>query len=129
MMLIRSALISFMLIMCGSAQAICAFGKPTFAEEWSRAKYVIVGQLVDSKVLTSVDDPEGVEATEYTIKVVRSFKGRVGRKISIRSDNTSSRFNMRAGYLYILFIESDGATNFVDPCGSSGELGQRGPYE
>ena len=129
MLSIRVLLITIILAVCGSAQAVCAYGKPSFAEEWGRAKYVLVGRLVDSKVLTSVDDPQGVTAIEYTIDVVRRFKGKSGHRISIRSDNTSSRFNMKSGYSYILFIESDGMGNFVDPCGSSGELSQRSPYK
>lgn len=125
---IRGVLSALLLFICGTAQAVCAYGKPTFGEEWDRAKYVVVGRLVGSKSLASADDPQGIEATEYTIEVIRFFKGKAGQRISLRSENTSSRFNMRTGYSYILFIESDGEANFVDPCGSSGELSQRSPY-
>lgn len=125
---IRSVLIAVLLILHGSAHALCADGKPTFEKEWNRSRYVLVGRLVASKPVIAADDPQGVEATDYTVAVVRSFKGNAGRVISIRSDNTSSRFIMRPGYSYILFIESDASTNFVDPCGSSGELSQRSPY-
>jgi hypothetical protein len=64
------------------------------------------------------NDPTGITATLYRIKVLQRLKGAVA-SISVRSENTSARFPMDTGEDYLLFLNKDGKTYFVNSCGNS----------
>lgn len=73
----------------------------------------------------ALDDPQGVEDTIYTVRVLEVFKGKPDHLIKITSENTSSRFPMDIGKKYLLFITGDGQTRFIDSCGRSGPVADR----
>lgn len=69
------------------------------------------------------DDPAGISATLYTIEVIERLRGAAASGMTLRSDNTSSRFPMAPGRRYLLFVrQARDGTYYVDACGHSGEL-------
>lgn len=95
---------------------------PSIQEEYKLSKFVFVGVVLQDKKISSFDDPEGYVATLYTIKVLKMFKGRRSLKIVIRSENTSSRFQMDVKREYVIFAQNNNNGLFLDNCGNSGLL-------
>ncbi len=98
---------------------------PSVHDEFTTSFAVIEGRILREKNLTEdPSDPSGITATVYDVRVTRQLKGRVGRTIHIKSENTSSRFPMALGSSYLLFLTRDRNSNFVDSCGNSVRLSE-----
>jgi len=94
----------------------------TIEEEYKLSEFVAKGTVLSEQKISSTDDPIGYEATLYTIKISKVFKGIIKSKLTIRSENTSSRFPMNIGRSYIIFVKKDNNDDlFIDNCGNSGE--------
>jgi hypothetical protein len=108
-----------------AASAACYSGHPTVGAERRESKFVISGRSLASRDAMSSDDPAIVGKTIYDVAVLKTYKGAPGRTISITSVNTSSRFPIDVGKVYILFISEYGGDYFVDSCGNSGEIAEK----
>ena len=114
---------------------------PGLRQEYAASPLVIEGVAVGREKAASPLDPEGVAAIFYTVRVTRIFKGRPGKTIVLKTENTSSRFLMDPGVPYLLFIQREhvdlrasqvdeywvgnGDFWFVDACGNSGPAALR----
>jgi hypothetical protein len=122
-MLRLGALASAVVLKAGVALALCQDGRhPDVAAGFRVSRYVVTAVVESSRTESSPDDPEGVADTVYTVRVVRVFKGKPGRVLTITDENTSSRFPMAIGKEYLLFVRTFPDGNFVDSCGKSGLL-------
>jgi hypothetical protein len=98
------------------------------SEEIGLTEVIAIGKVVRSRLVVSPDDPEGYEATIYTVQVERVLKGRLPSKVKLYSSNTTSRYFMERGERHILFLTSAFAEMvgisdyFVDNCGNSSTL-------
>ncbi|TBR40571.1 MULTISPECIES: hypothetical protein [Dyella] len=109
--------------------ATAVYRDPTVATEFKDAPYVLTGRVLSARHIATPDDPEGVEWTVYTIRVLETFKGKAQPTIRLVSENTSARFDMDIGASYLLFVrhvdtrEMAGKerlpADFVDNCGNS----------
>jgi len=109
-----------------SALALCSDGRHPDAVAELKVGDMVATVIVVSRLdESSPDDPQGIEDTLYTVRVLDIFKGKPGPSLKIRSENTSSRFPMDVGKKYLLFITNDGQAHFVDSCGRSGLLKDR----
>jgi hypothetical protein len=68
------------------------------------------------------NDPDGVTASNFTIKVLKTLKGRVPDVIVVRTENTSSRYPMSVGEEHILFVSRTNRETWIDSCGNSDVL-------
>ena len=120
------ALASAVVLKAGAAFALCLDGRhPDVTAGFRVSHYVVTAVVESSRNESSPDDPEGIADTVYTVRVVRVFKGKPDRLLSITSENTSSRFPMSIGKEYLLFVRTSEQENWVDSCGESGLLVQR----
>lgn len=111
-----------------TALAFCTGARrPTLEQEVSEAEVVVVANVIRETILTEdPSDPIGVTATEYRIKVSNFLRGMAQRELTVRSENTSSRFPLARGVSYLLILNRDvNGALFVDNCGNSGTLSER----
>jgi hypothetical protein len=113
-------------LVANEAFALCTNGRhPDVVAELKASEMVVTAIVVSGRDESSSEDPQGVEDTIYTVRVLEVFKGKPDRLVRITSENTSSRFPMDIGKKYLLFITRDGQTRFIDACGRSGSVAER----
>ncbi len=110
------------------ALALCLDGRaPQVAQEAAAASGVVVAEVTQAELLREDPaDPDGITATLYVLKVLRTVRGALPPGLALYSENTSARFPMEVGGRYLLFLSRDrNYRYFVDACGNSGLLSQR----
>lgn len=116
----------FILLFSAKSNAICLDGRhPSVEQEFKKSRFVVKGVVEGVEYVSSPDDPEGIDAILYHVRILQAFKGNTERKITIRSENTSSRFNMTANEHYLLFLTGPENDATVDSCGNSGRIEER----
>ena len=124
--LLLGGLVSSSVLVANEALALCSDGRhPDVLADLKASDMVVTAIVVSSHDESSSDDPQGVEDTIYTVRVLEVFKGKPDHLIKITSENTSSRFPMDIGEKYLLFITGDGQARFIDSCGRSGPVADR----
>jgi hypothetical protein len=98
--------------------------------EFKDSRFVFLGRATGSRNVSSPDDPDGYDWTVYDVEVLETFKGKPTRSIQLVSSNTTARFPMDEGRVYLLFVaqSKEGEwtgkeilpRNWVDNCGNSG---------
>ena len=112
-----------LLLLSGPTFAVCTQGRPTIEQEWRTSALVAIASPISSNpLMEDRADPEGVTATIYKMKVENVMRGKRISTISVRSENTSSRFPMDVGKKYLLFLKTDQGVYYIDSCGNSGNL-------
>lgn len=87
------------------------------------AEAIVIGRVLSERRLQEdPDDPEGVTASNFTIKVLSKLKGRLPGVIVVRNENTSSRYPMSVGEEHILFVSRINRETWIDSCGNSDAL-------
>jgi hypothetical protein len=110
-----------------AARAVCLNGTPSIEQEFRDSAIVAVGVARAARDVSAPDDPAGIDHTVYTVRLTRAFKGAAaGRTIDVVSDNTSARFPLERGVRYLLFIGETKEDRYVDNCGWSGALRDKG---
>lgn len=88
------------------------------------AQAIAIGRVLSEQQLQEdKDDPDGVTASNVTIKVLDKLKGNLPGVIVIRNENTSSRYPMAIGEEHILFLSRTDHETWIDSCGNSAVLG------
>lgn len=96
---------------------------PSVDEEILNSRAVVIGEVVkETPLLEDPSDPEGLTATTYQVHVLKELLGHEALSLEIRSENTSSRFPMELSKRYVLFLQRDSKSYFIDNCGNSGLL-------
>jgi hypothetical protein len=84
---------------------------------------IIVGRVLsEQRLQEDPDDPEGITASNFTIKILSRLKGRLPGVIVVRNENTSSRYPMSVGEEHILFVSRTNRGTWIDSCGNSDVL-------
>jgi hypothetical protein len=87
------------------------------------AQAIIIGRvLAEQRLQEDPDDPHGVMASNFKIKVLKKLKGRLPGVIVVRNENTSSRYPMSVGEEHILFVSRTDRETWIDSCGNSDVL-------
>jgi hypothetical protein len=87
------------------------------------AQAITIGRvLAEQRLQEDRNDPDGVTASNFTIKVLKTLKGRVPDVIVVRTENTSSRYPMSVGEEHILFVSRTNRETWIDSCGNSDVL-------
>src|SRR5471032_3310561 len=98
-----------------NAMSLCLDGRrPSVDKEYSSSRFVVEGIVTSAEDIKPQDDPGGVEATQYSIKILQKLKGNAPHQLIIRSENTSSRFYMNINTAYLIFIDLYKNHYFVD---------------
>lgn len=94
--------------------------KTPLRTEIREAEAIIIGRVLsEQRLQEDPDDPIGVTASNFTIKVLARLKGSPPGVIVVRNENTSARYSMSAGEEHILFVYRTGHTRSINRCGSS----------
>jgi hypothetical protein len=84
------------------------------------ADAIVIGRVLsEHRLREDAGDPDGVTASEVTIKVLKSLKGSLPGVIVVRNENTSSRYPMSVGETHILFVSRNNNDTWIDSCGNS----------
>lgn len=93
--------------------------------EIQSSQAIAIGEVIKTYSLhENRDDPPAVTAHVHTIRVLRQLKGRLPSIVSVREENDSSRYGMRAGEQHLLFFSMIGGVLRIDSCGNSQQLPQ-----
>ena len=84
------------------------------------AEAIVIGRVLSERRLQEeADDPDGIMASNVTVKVLKKLKGTLSGVIVLRNDNTSSRYPMSVGEEHILFVARTNHDMWIDSCGNS----------
>jgi hypothetical protein len=114
----------FILILAisGSAYPFCHNGNTSITDEFEESIAVVIG-----KVVSVVEVPESENYSDgsiYTIVLQEVLKGDLSGTIEIFSENSSGRFPMDVGQVYILFVYMENRLLQVNNCGNSGLINE-----
>jgi hypothetical protein len=88
--------------------------------EVGTAEAIVIGRVLsEHRLQEDVDDPDGITASNVTIKVLKKLKGTPPSVIVVRNENTSSRYPMSVGEEHILFVSCKNHEMWIDSCGNS----------
>jgi len=95
--------------------------------EYFASQVVVEATLVETRALHDADDPQGISAYVYTLRVDRVLRGKVGARLRVHEGNDSGRatFGWVRGKEYLLFLSyaPEEKSWELDGCGNSGPLG------
>lgn len=124
----RFLLITVLLFVSGHLYAYCEGGKyPNISvtEEITKSEYIVVGTVTSRRILVDPEsDPKGYEAEIFQVKVESVIHGHPPKYVTrqyltIFNYNDSSRFPMRIGEKYLLFVSSGSDGFWINSCGNS----------
>lgn len=109
------------------AKAFCFVPQPRLTcAEYYASQLVVEATLAQIKIIGDKNDPVGIEARVYTLKVNRVMRGKTTGNIEVYEGNDSGRatFNWTLGKKYLLFLSYFPRENAwaLDSCGNSGPL-------
>ena len=107
--------------------SICSAPQPRLVcAEYFHSQLVVEATLVQTSELHDKDDPQGISAYAYTLRVNRALRGKMAGTIRVNESNDSGRatFDWVSGreYLLFLFYAQDEKSWKLDGCGNSGPL-------
>ena len=113
------------LLLAGQALGLCNVPSPRLVcAEYFASKVVVEATLVKVRSVRVKEDPEGVLAHVYTLKVNRLIRGHVAEVFQIYEGNDSGRATFdwiaERKYLLFLFYSVAGRSWAIDGCGNSG---------
>lgn len=111
------------------AMSFCRVPQPRLGcAEYFASQLVVEVTLVDIQTLHDTDDPLGISAHVYTLRVIKVFRGKIDESLQVYEGNDSGRatFDWVQGrkYLLFLFYMEKEKSWALDGCGNSGPLNQ-----
>lgn len=102
--------------------AACPRVKVTVRDEYRGSDVVVVGTVARATAVPLSRDFQ--EGTVYIIRVNETLKGKAPAQLRLFSENGGSRFPMRVGTKYLLFVDHL-ERSVIDNCGNSGTVATR----
>lgn len=97
--------------------------KLPLATEARTADAIVIGRVLSEQTLQeNPDDPDGVTASNVTIKILKKLKGDLPSVFVVRNENTSSRYPMSVGEEHILFVSRAHRERWINSCGNSAAM-------
>jgi RNase P/RNase MRP subunit POP5 len=99
---------------------------PSLAEEFKNSTMVIVGKVISARYVR--EPGELIKGTYYSLQVAEALKGSPPKIVELYSENSSGRFPMGVGVLYLIFASEGifegikGQRLAIDASGNSGTL-------
>ena len=104
------------------APAVCPRVKASVRDEYRGSDVVLVGTVVRATAVPLSRDFQ--DGTAYVVRVNETLKGKAPAQLRLFSENNGSRFPMRVGTKYLLFVDHL-ERSVIDNCGNSGTLAAR----
>jgi hypothetical protein len=125
----RLLFVAVVLLLPLPAMAFCSFPQPRLVcAEYFASQIVVEATLTHTNTLHDKDDPEGISAHLYTLRVNQALRGKIAETIQVYEANDSGRapFDWVAGreYLLFLFYAPSEKSWALDGCGNSGPLSE-----
>ena len=126
---LRLLFVAFVLVLPLPAMAFCQFPQPRLVcAEFFASQIVVEATLTHTDKLHDKDDPEGISAYLYTLRVNQALRGKIAGTIHVYEGNDSGRaqFDWVDGreYLLFLFYAPSEKSWALDGCGNSGPLSE-----
>lgn len=102
------------------ASAVCLDGNPSIVQEYSASQSVFIGKVMGKKHVSESHDY--YDGDEYKVQVQDIFKGKATNPIIIFSENSSGRFPLTEGSIYLIFVYNELGRYQINNCGNSGLL-------
>jgi len=116
------------LMLAPPAMPFCRVPQPRLVcAEYFTSNLVVEATLIRTEIIGVKNDPVGIDARVYTLRVNRVLRGKAGASIRVYEGNDSGRatFEWTSGRTYLLFLFYDAAEDKsweLDGCGNSGPL-------
>lgn len=110
-------------LLLGNAPYDCARVRPSVRDEYKGSDAVVVGTVVRALPVPVTRDYQ--DGTTYVVRVNEILKGKPPAQIRLFSENSASRFPMRVGSRYLLFVDHLDRSA-ISNCGNSGLVSKRG---
>jgi hypothetical protein len=113
------------------AKAICGVPQPRLVcAEYFSSQLIVEATLVGTTEMHDKDDPEGVSAYLYILRVKRALRGKMAGAVRVYEGNDSGRatFDWVPGREYLLFLSyaANEKSWELDGCGNSGPISKAG---
>jgi Tissue inhibitor of metalloproteinase len=108
----------FTLMLPTAAQAVCTWPPPKLCNELFTSDLVVRAKVSKIKNVIDPKDPIGVDAWDYHVDVIKTYRGPALKRQIIRSENASARLLLKQGEEYIIFASksSDGRYHAGSNC-------------
>jgi hypothetical protein len=93
----------FTLMLPTAAQALCSWPPPKLCNELFTSDLVVRAKVVKIKNVIDPEDPIGVDAWDYHVDVIKTYRGPALKRQIIRSENGSASLLLKQGEEYIIF--------------------------
>lgn len=90
-------------------------------KELSRSVYVFTARVISSRSVPVAKDGYFSSGRNYVLRPVEILKGQAAT-ITVFSENSSGRFEMKRGETYLVFVYRDHGRLRIDNCGNSGSV-------
>lgn len=115
------------LLCAAPTMGVCSVPQPRLVcAEYFASKLVVEATLLKVRTIRDKDDPEGVSAFVYSMRVDRVLRGDITGIFEIYEGNDSGRatFGWKTGQKYLLFLFHSTSQKLweLDGCGNSGPL-------
>jgi len=110
----------------GVGMPVCLEGHPSVRQEYAKSWAVFTGRVLSAREVPPTADDRWLNGTMYTVGVRRVMRGTPPTRLDVFSENSSGRFPMDRGVVYLLFVYHDLGRYAVDNCGNSAPLSQAG---
>jgi hypothetical protein len=107
----------------GSVLAACLAGNLSLEQEFQNAAMVFVGRVASEEF--TARSKNQLDGTTYTIHVEEVLRGGSVKAVDLFSENSSGRFPMRVGGIYLILAYKELDRLQVDNCGNSGEVSDK----
>jgi hypothetical protein len=120
--------VSCALVAFEGALAACPDGYPKPDVEFRDAVLVVVGEVM-SRRQAGPPAKGWYDGSEYAVRVTETFKGHAKAVIHLFSENSSGRFEMEVGTVYLLYVTADRSEKptvyYISNCGNSAPAAER----
>jgi hypothetical protein len=106
-----------------AAFAVCTYGDLSVEEELRKSLAVFVGRVLSEEFTPASKDY--LEGTTYIVMVEEVFRGSPAKEVGLFSENSSGRFPMTVGFVYLVFASDELGRLTVYNCGNSGEISEK----
>ncbi len=93
----------FTLMLPTAAQALCTWPPPKLCNELFTSDLVVRAKVFKIKNVIDPEDPIGVDAWDYHVDVIKTYRGPALKRQIIRSENGSASLLLKQGEEYVIF--------------------------
>jgi hypothetical protein len=111
---------ALLILVVGSAIAVCLQPKPKVCAEFFKSDAVFVGTVVAQTLM----DKDGYDGWVYRLRAKKVYRGPTQDVIEVYTGNDSARFPLDTGETYLLFAATCEKRLAIDCCGNSAKLSE-----